>query len=238
MVRRDSDRGYHPRVIFQASVSPLPGRVPREQLRERSRAAFPARTSLGASPGTDPSTGDLCSQGPEAEVGVRACQSPLLQIQLRSAMHLATQSSLAYFRCLGSGMQPRFFAPPPRWSEHLLGVAVPKPRPLTRPPPRSLVYRPPTQTSADRVRPLGIVTVKDLPKRLEASSLVALQNRKAANWSARPLFFFPGRTWQQLLANLSVKTHQPAPTSSLKEETSSQRDPPASNHRQLQVRSV
>ena len=31
------------------------------------------------------------------------------------------------------GLQPRFFAPPPRWSQHLLGVAVPKPRPLTRP---------------------------------------------------------------------------------------------------------
>ena len=41
------------------------------------------------------------------------------------------------------GLQPRFFAPPPRWSQHLLGVAVLKPRPLTRPPPRSLIYRPP-----------------------------------------------------------------------------------------------
>ena len=54
------------------------------------------------------------------------------------------------------GMQPRFFAPPPRWSEHLLGVAVPKPRPLTRPPPRSLVYRPPTQPSTNKVKPLGL----------------------------------------------------------------------------------
>ena len=49
-------------------------------------------------------------------------------------------------------------------------MAVPKPRPLTRPPPRSLVYRPPTQLSADRVKPLGLVTVKDLPSRQQAPS--------------------------------------------------------------------
>ena len=61
------------------------------------------------------------------------------------------------------GMQPSFFAPPPRWSQHLLGAAVPKPRPLTRPPPRSLVYRPPTRAKPDRVKPLGLFTVKDLP---------------------------------------------------------------------------
>ena len=49
-------------------------------------------------------------------------------------------------------------------------MAVPKPRPLTRPPPRSLVYRPPTQPSANKVKPLGLVTVKDLPLREQASS--------------------------------------------------------------------
>ena len=48
-------------------------------------------------------------------------------------------------------------------SQHLLGAAVPKPRPLTRPPPRSLIYRPPTRAKPDRVKPLGLFTVKDLP---------------------------------------------------------------------------
>ena len=47
------------------------------------------------------------------------------------------------------GLQPRFFAPQPRWSQHLLGVAVPKPRPLTRPPPRSLIFRPPARPKPD-----------------------------------------------------------------------------------------
>ena len=61
------------------------------------------------------------------------------------------------------GLQPSFFAPPPRWSQHLLGVAVPKPRPLTRPPPRSLVYRPPVTHKPDQIKPLGLFTVKDLP---------------------------------------------------------------------------
>ena len=85
MVRRDSDRGYRPGVIFQASVSPLPGRVPREQLRERSRAAFPHGTSLGASPGTDPSTGDLCSQeiqGPKPKSGSGLAHRPCLRYNL------------------------------------------------------------------------------------------------------------------------------------------------------------
>ena len=68
------------------------------------------------------------------------------------------------------GLQPRFFAPPPRWSQHLLGVAVPKPRPLTRPPPRSLIYRPPAGHKPDRVRPLGLFTVKDLPSQRPAST--------------------------------------------------------------------
>ena len=67
------------------------------------------------------------------------------------------------------GLQPSFFAPPPRWSQHLLGVAVPKPRPLTRPPPRSLIYRPPTRPKPDRVKPLGLFTVKDLPSHQPAS---------------------------------------------------------------------
>ena len=66
------------------------------------------------------------------------------------------------------GLQPSFFAPPPRWSQHLLGAAVPKPRPLTRPPPRSLIYRPPSSTKPDRVKPLGLFTVKDLPSRQSA----------------------------------------------------------------------
>ena len=56
------------------------------------------------------------------------------------------------------GLQPSFFAPPPRWSQHMLGVAVPKPRPLTRPPPRSLVYKPPAPPRSDPVQPLGIFT--------------------------------------------------------------------------------
>ena len=60
-------------------------------------------------------------------------------------------------------LQPSFFAPPPRWSQHLLGVAVPKPRPLTRPPPRSLVYRPPATHKPAQIKPLGLFTVKDLP---------------------------------------------------------------------------
>ena len=69
------------------------------------------------------------------------------------------------------GMQARFFPPQPRWSEHLLGIAVPKPRPLTRPPPRSLVYsRPPTPPIADGIKPLGLITVKDLPSRQQATS--------------------------------------------------------------------
>ena len=67
-------------------------------------------------------------------------------------------------------MQPRFFAPQPRWSEHLLGTAVPKPRPLSRPPPRSLVYRPPTAPIADRIKPLGLITEKDLPSRQQVTS--------------------------------------------------------------------
>ena len=61
------------------------------------------------------------------------------------------------------GLQPNFFAPPPRWSQHLLGVSVPKPRPLTRPPPRSLAYKPPASHKPEPVKPLGIFTVKDLP---------------------------------------------------------------------------
>ena len=67
------------------------------------------------------------------------------------------------------GLQPQFFAPPPtRWSQHLLGTSVPKPRPLTRPPPRSLTYRPPARHNAERVKPLGLITVKDLPSRQPA----------------------------------------------------------------------
>ena len=61
------------------------------------------------------------------------------------------------------GLQPNFFAPPPRWSQHLLGVSVPKPRPLTRPPPRSLAYKPPASHKPEPVKPLGLFTVKDLP---------------------------------------------------------------------------
>ena len=61
------------------------------------------------------------------------------------------------------GLQPSFFAPPPRWSQHLLGVAVPKPRPLTRPPPRSLAYKPPASHKPEPIKPLGLFTVKDLP---------------------------------------------------------------------------
>ena len=68
------------------------------------------------------------------------------------------------------GLQPSFFAPPPRWSQHLLGVAVPKPRPLTRPPPRSLVYKPPAPHRSDPVQPLGLFTVKDLPAHKPPSS--------------------------------------------------------------------
>ena len=72
MVRRDSDRGYHPGVLFQASGSPLPRRGPREQLRERSRAAFADRASAEASSSADPSTGGLRSQavqGPKPKSG-------------------------------------------------------------------------------------------------------------------------------------------------------------------------
>ena len=82
MVRRDSDRGYHPGVLFQASVSPLPKRVPRKQLRERSRAAFTDGASVEASPGTDPSTGGLCSQavqGPKPKSGSGPANRPCLR---------------------------------------------------------------------------------------------------------------------------------------------------------------
>ena len=67
------------------------------------------------------------------------------------------------------GLQPRFFAPPPRWSQHL-GVAVPKPRPLTRPPPRSLIYKPPAGHKPDRAKPRGLFTVKDLPSHQPVSA--------------------------------------------------------------------
>ena len=79
---------------------------------------------------------------------------PALQVSIRPKMPQPPSKG---------GMQPSFFAPPPRWSQHLLGVAVPKPRPLTRPPPRSLVYRPPSQAKPIRAQPLGLFTVKDLP---------------------------------------------------------------------------
>ena len=45
----------------------------------------------------------------------------------------------------------------------LLGVSVPKPRPLTRPPPRSLAYKPPASHKPEPIKPLGLFTVKDLP---------------------------------------------------------------------------
>ena len=57
----------------------------------------------------------------------------------------------------------KLLRPPPRWSQHLLGVAVPKPRPLTRPSPRSLAYKPPASHKPDPIKPLGLFTVKDLP---------------------------------------------------------------------------
>ena len=43
------------------------------------------------------------------------------------------------------GMQPRFFAPQPRWSEHLLGIAVPKPRQVARLPAALSIGRQPRQ---------------------------------------------------------------------------------------------
>ena len=50
----------------------------------------------------------------------------------------------------------------------MLGIAVPKPRPLARPPPRSLTYKPPAPPQSDRLKPPGLPTVKDLPSRQRA----------------------------------------------------------------------
>ena len=41
--------------------------------------------------------------------------------------------------------------------------SVPKPRPLTRPPPRSLAYKPPASHKPEPIKPLGLFMVKDLP---------------------------------------------------------------------------
>ena len=67
-----------------------------------------------------------------------------------------------------AGLQLRFFAPSPRWCASMLGIAVPKPRPLARPPPRSLTYKPPAPPQGDRLKPLGLPTVEDLPSRQRA----------------------------------------------------------------------
>ena len=203
-------------ITQEASSKPLPalpGRVPREQLRESSGAAFPDATFSGASPYA--STG-ICVQkvqGPasQARAAYRPClrynstlprtcrhrkASPTAAIEcppsqprpacsrksclqetdpaLVSELHQGAQKAVGPSARnsdstpgqLQSQMQPRFFG----WSEHLLGIAVPKPRPLTRPPPRSLVYRPPTPPLADRIKPLGLITVKDLPSRQQATS--------------------------------------------------------------------
>ena len=184
MVRRDSDRGYHTGGILKASTSPLPGRVPREQLRESSRAAFLDGTSSGASPHADPSTGDLRSQkvqGPQPTSGARAANRPCLRYNStlpctwrhrKASPTAAIECPPAQTRCL----PPQILLPGdrPRTSTKVvgtsLGIAVPKPRPLTRPPPRSLVYRPPTPPLADRIKPLGLITVKDLPSRQQATS--------------------------------------------------------------------
>ena len=66
MVRCDPDRGHHPGVslikLVQASVSPVPGGVHPEQLRERSRTAIAHGAPGSAYSVADPSTGGLRSQ--------------------------------------------------------------------------------------------------------------------------------------------------------------------------------
>ena len=232
MVRRDSDRGYYTGALLQTSASHSRGGVPREQLRERSRASLPTGATPRAPLHTDPSTCGMHRQevqGPKPESGpgtanrlclryttqpshaagrtdrhrlvplsriprpslglpapdtpaarrptppwsVNSIKRPRMpwdpQPGQRAAPPVSYRARMPLPPSKG-GMQPRFFAPPPRWSEQLLGVAGPKPRPLTRPPPRSLVYKPPTQPSSSKVKPLGLITVRDLPSRQQVPS--------------------------------------------------------------------
>ena len=199
------------------------GGVRPEQLRERSRTAFPHRASGTAPPIQHPSTGHLrrqAIQNAKPESGPKPADRPCLRFNSAKpcTRHFRQASTLASIPGATSqhrptcprapparrptppwsvnstkrpkmpwdpqpnsqpalqtsfrprmpqppskgGLQPNFFAPPPRWSQHLLGVSVPKPRPLTRPPPRSLAY-PPASHKPEPIKPLGLFTVKDLP---------------------------------------------------------------------------
>ena len=62
------------------------------------------------------------------------------------------------------GLAPAFFAPVRRWCDSLLGPALPKPRPMFRPPPRSLRFCPPS-TPAHRQQRVPVVSfsVQGLP---------------------------------------------------------------------------
>ena len=103
----------------------------------QSRPACPRKPCLQE---TDPSLVSELHQEAQDAVGISAGSSETTQVSCRARMPLPPSKG---------GLQPRFFATQLRWSASLLGIAVPKPRPLVRPPPRSLTYKPPSPPQND-----------------------------------------------------------------------------------------
>ena len=81
-MRCDSHRGHYSGVFIQASLSPMPGGIHPEQLRERSRTAIAHGASRAAYPVADPSTGGLRSQAfqsPQPKSGPSLANRPCLR---------------------------------------------------------------------------------------------------------------------------------------------------------------
>ena len=87
------------------------------------------RPSLGLLPAPD----TPASRRPTPPWSVNSIKRPRMswdpQSGIRPAPQISYRARMPQPPSKG-GLQPRFFAPPPRWSQHLLGAAVPKPRPL------------------------------------------------------------------------------------------------------------